>query len=161
MQKALFEKYAGKMLAVCRRYMVIKADAEDVLQDGFVKIFTHISSLNEENHLEAWMRKIFVTTAISKLRKQKVRMTDEIDSIESVSTENNGINHLENKDLQEIICGLPNGYRVVFNLYAMEGYSHKEIAELLHISENTSRTQYHKARLALQIEISKKNKVNI
>ena len=157
-QKKLFEKFAPKMLFVCMRYCKEQEDAEDVLQDGFIKVFASLQKYKFEGSFEGWMRRIFVNCALDFLRKQKqLEMIDSINDLEfklegnSVSTSES----LEVEDLMKIIQKLPKGYQLVFNLFAIEGYTHKEISELLHISEDTSKSQYFRARAFLRTYIEK------
>lgn len=148
-QEKLYRMYCGKMMGVCLRYLTSREEAEDVLQEGFIKVFDKISSFRQDGPLEAWMRRIMVNTAINQLNRNKWQYyTDDIDKV----TENENQGHdaiterLNTKDLLSIIEKLPAGYRTVFNMFAIEGYGHKEIAEMLGISESTSKTQYMKAR---------------
>lgn len=154
-QRALFEKFAPKMLGVCMRYAKNTEQAEDVLQDGFVKVFTKLSKYSGNGSLEGWIRRIIVNTALDEIRKnvkfQKNVQVDEVD----YKLELNGhiLEGLAADDLMKIINDLPDGYRVVFNMFAIEGYSHKEIAVQLNISENTSKSQYSRARAYLKTKL--------
>jgi RNA polymerase sigma-70 factor (ECF subfamily) len=150
-QKILYDRYAGKMLSVCMRYINDKDEAEDILQEGFIKIFAHISHFRNEGSLEGWMRRIFVNTALSVLRSKQIKFTESIDNhAVKHQVEPSVFDKISSQEIFEMIRTLPNGYRVVFNLFAIEGYSHKEIADMLNITESTSRTQFLKARNALK-----------
>lgn len=157
-QKALYQKYAGKMLSVCMRYINDKTEAEDVLQEGFIKIFANISYFRGEGSFEGWLRRIFVNTALSALRVKQLKFADNIDNHVNYSKVDPSVfDKIGSEEIFEMIRSLPNGYRVVFNLFAIEGYSHKEIAEMLHITESTSRTQFLKARNALKEKFTSKH----
>lgn len=159
-QKALFDKYASKMLAVCMRYFPSQMEAEDVLQDGFVKVFSHIDKYDDRGSFEGWMRRVFVNTALDELRKRKMAFTEEDISeipyrIEHASKGTD--EEIIAEDLMKLIRTMPEGYRVVFNLFAIEGYSHKEIAQQLQIEESTSKSQYFRARAFLRQQLEKLN----
>jgi len=161
-QKLLYNKYAGKMLSVCMRYINDKSEAEDILQEGFIKIFTHISYFRGEGSFEGWMRRIFVNTALSALRVKQIKFSDSIDNHYNQSqVEPSVFDKIGSQEIFEMIRTLPNGYRVVFNLFAIEGYSHKEIAEMLNITESTSRTQFLKARNALKEKFTSKHLMKV
>ena len=150
-QRVLFEKYARKMLGVCLRYTKSRQQAEDVLQEGFVKVFSKIEMF-KGGSLEGWIKKIMVNSSLDKIRKEKKRQGDV--SVESVGfkLENNSfiLESLEAEDLLKLIDSMPTGYKTVFNMFAIEGYSHKEIAGELKISENTSKSQYSRAKAYLK-----------
>lgn len=152
-QRKLYDSLAGKMLFVCFRYCKNRDDAEDVLQEGFIKVFKHIHTFKFEGSFEGWVRRIMVNTAINFITIQKQKhLFDDIENIsvhpESESTD--AIGQINEKDLLKILNLLPDGYRTVFNLYAIEGYSHKEIAEMLKITEGTSKSQLSKAKAYLK-----------
>ncbi|MDD5185172.1 MAG: sigma-70 family RNA polymerase sigma factor [Paludibacter sp.] len=155
-QKKLFELYAGTMLSICVRYVTDRETAKDVLQDGFVKLFTKIDTFSGTGSFAGWVRRIFVTTALEYLRqKDALKQSESLDDY-SYSIENPDVTALEKiaaDDLLKMITELPTGYRTVFNLYAIEGYSHLEIANLLNVSENTSRSQFMRARKLLQQKV--------
>ncbi len=155
-QKEFYETYSRKMLGVCLRYVNDRETAKDILQEGFIKIFIHLDSYSGEGSFEGWMRKIMVNTALEYLRKSDVlREADDLDhSWELVEPDASTISKLSAADLIKLIEALPPGFRVVFNLYAIEGYSHKEISEILHITESTSRSQYARARQLLQMKVN-------
>lgn len=152
MQKALYEYFAPKMFGVCMRYTNNKEVARDLLQDGFIKVFTNFSSYKGSGSLEGWLRKIFVNTSLEYLRKNDVlRNTNAINDYEhEVYLNDEILEKLSTNDVMRLICELPLGYRTVFNLFVIEGYSHKEIAKLLRINESTSRSQYVRAKQMLQ-----------
>jgi RNA polymerase sigma factor (sigma-70 family) len=155
-QRQVYELYASAMLSVCVRYVNDKETARDLLQDGFIKIFMKIDTYSGIGSFAGWMRRIFVTTALEYLRQNDaLKQSESIDNYE-YSIENADISILEKisaDDLMQCVTELPNGYRTVFNLYAIEGYSHTEIANILTISENTSRSQFMRARKLLQQKV--------
>lgn len=156
-QKEMFERFSPKMLGVCRQYVKDIFHAEDLMLQGFLKVFTNLKSFENKGSFEGWIRKIMVNTCISFLRKKnELDFYDETDFYQTETTEN-----LENttiEDLQKLIDLLPDGYKVVFNLYAIEGFKHSEIAEKLGITESTSKSQLFKARKLLQENYYKTNK---
>jgi RNA polymerase sigma-70 factor (ECF subfamily) len=134
------------------RYVGDRSLAEDVLQDGFITLFTHLDSYKGNGSFEGWARKIFVTTALMELRKKDaLKMSDELDTVRGMKADlpSQGQN-IGYKELMKLVMQLPVGFRTVFNMYAVEGYSHKEIGDILGISESTSRTQLSRARICLQ-----------
>lgn len=150
-QKALYEHFAPTMLAVCFRYTKSLTDAEEVLQEGFIKVFTRLNQFKGDGELAAWIRKIMVNTALNLLKtNQRYRYDLSFDEmpLHLVSTENPEVN-LDAKELAELIRQLPTGIQTIFNLHAVEGYKHVEIASILGISEGTSRSQYARARIIL------------
>lgn len=158
-QRELYYRYSPKMLAVCYRFSHNKEDAEDMLQDGFIKVFSQIHSFQQKGSFEGWIRKIVVHTCINHLKKNK-KFNQSVDLIHAntLQIRNENIHSLvQAKQVVECIRLLPVGYRTVLNLYAIEGYSHKEIAELLDIGESTSRSQYTRARQMLEDILIKKN----
>jgi RNA polymerase sigma factor (sigma-70 family) len=156
-QKQLFDSLASKMLPLCRRYMGDDQSAQDVLQDGFITLFTKLDAYEGTGSFEGWARRIFVNTALMQLRKQGTLIESEgIEKAETVGTEDSKIAHnLDYEHLIKLIGDLPPGFRTVFNLYVIEGFSHKEIAQALGISENTSRSQLQRARMLLQKKLKK------
>lgn len=157
-QKALWDKYAPKLLTVCLRYLPSREEAEDTLMEGFVKILDHLHTFKGESALETWMRRIMVNSCLNKLRTLKI--TDSIDSDRTdYPNSDNVFAHLSAKELMQLIGKLPEGYKTVFNLFVIEGYTHKEIADTLKIEEATSRSQLNKARKALQEMITIQEKV--
>lgn len=152
-QKKMYELHASTMMSVCVRYVSDKEDAKDLLQDGFIKVFTKIDTYTAVGCFEGWMRRIFVTTALEYLRRNDaLKQSANIDEYEDfIEYENVTImEKISADDLMACIAGLSDGYRTVFNMYAIEGYSHQEIAKALNISENTSRSQFMRARKILQ-----------
>ena len=154
-QMALFQKYSGKLLAVCTRYTRHRMEAEDVLQDAFIKIFRNLEKFEGKGSFEGWMRRIVVNTALknynkSSFKKERIGLED----YQEASMDQDVISSLYKEELLKVIEELPNGYRVVFNLYVIEGFSHREIAQELKIQESTSRSQLVKARKMLQSKIT-------
>ena len=150
-QRVLFEKYARKMLGVCLRYTRSKQQAEDVLQEGFIKVFSKLE-MYKGGSLEGWIRKIMVNSSLDKIRKEKKRQGDVNVETVDFKLENKSLilESLEAEDLLKLIDSMPLGYKTVFNMFAIEGYSHKEIAQEMNISENTSKSQYSRAKAYLQ-----------
>ena len=156
-QKAIYDALSGKMYAVCLRYMSDRDSAEDVLQEGFVTLFAKLDTYSGEGSFEGWARKIFVNTALMSLRKNDVlKDSTDVDTAWNVSSEApSAIQQISYKELSKAISELPTGFRTVFNMYVVEGYSRAEIAECLGISEATSRSQLLRARAMLQSKIKK------
>lgn len=159
-QRSLYDWLAPRMFPLCIRYVGERSTAEDILQDGFVTLFSRISSYKGDGSFEGWARKIFVNTALMYLRKKDaLRMSDEIDSARNIATDiTSQMQNIGYKELMKLITSLPPGFRTVFNMYVIEGYSHKDIAQMLDISETTSRTQLSRARTWLQNRIKEKEK---
>ena len=157
-QRTLYESLSPKMFPVCLRYMGNREEAEDVLQEGFVTLFSKLDSYSGKGSLEGWARKIFVNTALMQLRKNDVlKESEDLEGAWDVSSQDPTIiQNIGYQELLEIIESLPPGFRTVFNMYVIEGYSHKEIGEALGISENTSRSQLQRARMILQKKILEK-----
>ena len=155
-QKELYETYSRKMMSVCLRYVNDRETARDILQEGFVKVFTNMDSFSGVGAFEGWMRKIFVNCALEYLRKTDVlrEATDLDHSMELVHPDSSVISTLSAEELMRLIQELPAGFRTVFNLFAIEGYSHKEISEMLSITESTSRSQFTRAKQILQRKIN-------
>ena len=160
-QKQLYEMYSSKMYGVCMRYMKNTEDAEDVLQEGFVKVFKKMSTFKNSGSFEGWMRTIFVNTALRQLEKQK-RTDSEIllPELPEIETSLTAFHQLAYKELIQLVNELPTGYRLVFNLYIIEGYTHKEIAERLKISEGTSKSQLARAKNYLKHQVTKLYNIN-
>ncbi len=155
-QRALYDRYARKMFTVCQRYTRTAAEAEDVLQEGFIKVFAHLKTFRGDAKLETWLTRIFINASLN-YQRQKLYLFPMVD-VETVPLVQHGhfsLVDLELEELLNLIKALPDGCRVVFNLFAIEGYGHKEIAELLGISEGTSKSQYNRARHLLQEKLSK------
>lgn len=156
-QKAIYDALSGKMFAVCLRYMSDRESAEDVLQDGFVTLFAKLDTYSGEGSFEGWARKIFVNTALMSLRKNDVlKDSTDVEAAWDISSDApSAIQQISYKELERAIAQLPAGFRTVFNMYVVEGYSHAEIAEQLGISEATSRSQLLRARAMLQAKLKK------
>lgn len=154
-QKSLYDKLAPTMFAVCIRYAGDRTVAEDLLQDGFVTLFSKLDSYKGDGSFEGWARRIFINTCLMYLRKKDaLKMSDELEEARNITSGTSSqIEDIGYKELIKIIGGLPDGFRTVFNLYVIEGMSHKEIAGLLGITETTSRTQLSRARSWLQNKI--------
>lgn len=154
--KVAYERFSGRMLAVCMRYCANRDDAEEVMIDGFMRVFEKINQFREDGSFEGWIRRIMVTESLMFLRKNK-QWRQEI-PIDDVTVEPDyawADTAIHENDLLRMVNQLPDGYRTVFNLYAIEGYNHAEIAELLGISEGTSKSQLSRARAILQANIAK------
>jgi len=151
-QKCLFDQLAEKMLMVCRRYVKNPEDAEERLLDGFYKFFKNISSFNYQGDaaLYVWLKRIMVNECLMFLRKKNVFTIVTEATVEEVPMQEEALNNLSANEIFNTIVQLPVGYRTVFNLYVIEGMSHREIAELLGISEGTSKSQFSKAKILLQ-----------
>ena len=161
-QHLLFAKYSRKLMTVCSRYAGTTADAEDMLQESFIKIFSSIHQYRSEGSFEGWLRRITVTTCLRKLQKTKIRYED-LATVEALNDDVHPdvVSTLTEKELIGLISSLPDGYRVVFNLNVIEGYSHDEIAAILDIQPATSRSQLIKARRQLQKQLLEYQKINL
>ena len=156
MQEQLYKQTSGKMMAVCLRYAKNKAEAEDILQLGYIKVFTKISSFNSEGSFEGWIRRIMVNTSIENFRKnQRMLQVVELDEAFEQPSVGFDFGKLGMEDLLKVIASLADGYRMVFNMYAIEGYSHREIAAELGITEGASKSQLSRARTILRQQIIK------
>jgi RNA polymerase sigma-70 factor (ECF subfamily) len=159
-QERLYNLFAPKMWPVCLRYMKNEEEAQDVLQMGFVKVFNHLQDFNKTGSLEGWIRRIIINTALDHLRKNKKYENNIAWDDVAYQQEDHTINILQQlaaEDLLQLINNLPIGFKTVFNLYAIEGYSHKEIAEMLGITESTSKSQYSRAKAVLRKIIKEKH----
>jgi RNA polymerase sigma factor (sigma-70 family) len=162
-QQVLYDRYSRLLLGVCLRYASDKAEAEDILQDSFLKIFFNIKEYSGSGSFIGWLRKVAVNTAITHYHKNlKYRYHVEIEEYISVET---GVSSFEedfftSDELFNVLNELPPGYRMVFNLYAVEGYKHKEIAEMLGIDTNTSKSQYSRAKAAIRDKLEILRKLN-
>lgn len=158
MQEALYRQFSPKMYAVCLRYSGQPEDAQDILQEGFIKVFRNLERFRGEGSFEGWMRRIFVNTAIEHYRKA-VNLYPVTEQQEENTTDREwtALDRLTAKDLTKLIQGLSPGYRTVFNLYVVEGYTHKEIGDMLGISEGTSKSQLARAKNILQGLVKKQN----
>lgn len=151
MQEELYQRFSPRMYAVCLRYAGNAEEAADILQDGFIKVFKKLDSYRGEGSFEGWIRRIFVNTAIEQFRRKKYLQPvteKEENTLEGDYT--SALDQLGAKDIMALIQDLSPGYRTVFNLYVVEGYSHKEIGDMLGISEGTSKSQLSRAKVILQ-----------
>lgn len=150
-QKFLYEEFYGSMMALCLRYANNNDDALDILHEGFIKVFRNISKYQPDTSLSSWIRRIMVNTAIDFYRKSIRRRTDDIDAAFDLSTnEADAVSQCSEQQILDAIQQLTPVYRAVFNLYVIEGYSHKEVADMLSITESTSRSNLVKARMKLK-----------
>jgi RNA polymerase sigma factor (sigma-70 family) len=156
-QRQLYEQLAGKMYVVCLRYAQTTAEAEDILQEAFIKVFEKIHTFRQECPLSAWVKRIVVNTALNHVRSRPpVQEQVETDAVEdSLEDEHSSLASLQLQELLELIKQLPSGCQTIFNLYAIEGYQHNEIAQLLGISEGTSKSQYSRAKMLLRQMLEK------
>lgn len=156
-QKAIFDKYSSRMMGVCMRYAVDQPAAEDILQEGFIKAFRNLHKFRNEGSFEGWLRRIMVNTAIEIYRKKNhLYSVLEIETQYEKVTNDNVLSDLAAEDIMGMVMKLSPGYRTVFNMYAIEGYSHKEIAEQLNISEGTSKSQLARARYILMKKVEER-----
>ena len=151
-QKALYDKFSRRMMAVCLRYVKDTEDARDLLQEGFIKLYTNINKYSGEGSFDGWVRKIFVNSALERLRHNDIlKNADDIDDVNYTDMpDDESASEISSDEIMKYVRSLPDGFRTVFNLFAIEGYSHKEIGDKLNISESTSRSQYMRARKILQ-----------
>ncbi len=156
-QRLLWDKYSRKIMALCLRYCQNQEEAEDALMETFVKIYDKLGDFRFQSSLETWMRRVAVNISINKIRARKNIWTDISEAEYEIGYQDNSFDQLNVNQLLKLIEQLPVGYRMVFNLYAIEGFSHKEIAETLQIDEGTSRSQLAKARKALQSMLNNLN----
>lgn len=155
-QSELYHRFAPKMYGVCLRYAANAEEAEDILQEGFVKVFRKLESYRSEGSFEGWVRRIFVNTAIEHFRrKTHLQPITEKEEETYEGSYLNALDHMAEKDIVALVQQLSPGYRTVFNMYVVEGYSHKQIAELLGISEGTSKSQLSRAKQILQDLVQK------
>jgi len=160
-QKLLYDKYAPILLGICVRYSHSTDEAEDILQEGFIKILKQINKFKKKGSFEGWMRRLMVNTAISNYRKNlkryfKVDINEPV--IQGMTGSWKEVDYTK-EELMQVIQSLADGYKMVFNLYAIEGYKHKEIAELLGVDETTSKSQYSRAKKQLQQKLTELNKI--
>ena len=159
-QHVLYELHAPKMLSVCRYYIKDVQQAEEVLLNGFFKVFKHLKSFKGEGSFEGWIRRIMVREAISYLRGKK-KLEFPVEDVDFIQNYSDSINsNIAVAEIQQLIDSLPEGYKMVFIMYAIEGYKHHEIGEMLQISEGTSKSQLYKARQLLQQKIKDLNNTN-
>jgi RNA polymerase sigma-70 factor (ECF subfamily) len=150
--QVLYEYFSGRLYGICLRYTKNPDDAQDVLHDSFIKVFENLKNFRGSGSFDGWMRRIVVNEAINFYRRKKKVQFSDYDAVEFSIQDHTPdiISKLSNKELLELVQRLPDGYQLVFNLYAIEGYKHREIADMLEITENTSKTQYLKAKRRLQ-----------
>jgi RNA polymerase sigma factor (sigma-70 family) len=162
-QKKLYDRFSRVMLGLCFRYVQNAHEAEDVLQEGFIRAFRYLKDFRGDGSLEGWLRRIMVTTALNFLKSQKNLRTEfEITHAKDEShAELDTMDRMENKEVMELIQQLSPGYRTVLNLFAIEGYSHKEVGEMLGISESTSRSQFVRARQILLKKINQLHAIGL
>ncbi len=160
-QEKLYDKYSGAMYVVALRYAKMQQEAEDIVQEAFVKVFQNINKFREDSTLPYWIKKIVVNTALNHQRS-KLYMYPMVDASElkNRGEEANALSDYSYQELLEMIQELPDGCRVIFNLYAIEGYKHHEIAKMLEISEGTSKSQYSRAKNLLQDKVMQRRRVN-
>jgi RNA polymerase sigma-70 factor (ECF subfamily) len=149
-QEVLYKRYSTKMLAICARYLPNHAEAEDAMINAFVRVFSQLECFRKEGSFEGWIRRIVVNEALAMLRKKNKMQLESVESADYHADYQIEEKQLEAEELLKIVQKLPTGYRTVFNLYAIEGYSHKEIAMMLDISESTSKSQLNRARNMLK-----------
>lgn len=153
-QRKLYELLKGKMYAICLRYSSNRDEAEDVLQEGFIKVYTSIKDFRDEGVFEGWVRRIMVNTALEHQRKkQRMYISEDIESAEEEFIDADIIDELSAREILALVQKLAPGYRLIFNLYVIEGYNHREIAEKLNISEGTSKSQLARAKKILQEQL--------
>jgi RNA polymerase sigma-70 factor (ECF subfamily) len=161
-QRLLFEQYAGKMMTVCLRYAHDSMEAEDMLQEGFIRVFNYIDQFKFEGSFEGWIRRVVVNTALKHLQKKRLVFTEINDNNQQTpKLESYAYSNLGEEELMKLINQLPTGYRTIFNLNIIEGYSHEEIAKMLDIQPSTSRSQLVKARKMLQNQILNLQKIAV
>lgn len=159
-QETLYDRYARRMFAVCQRYARHDMEAEDLMQEGFIRVFEKIGDFRMEGSFEGWIRRIMVHTAINQYRRKSFQQERfGLERLPEEPVEADAVGRLGEQELLSMIGSLPEGYRLVFNMYAIEGFDHAEIADLLGCGESTSRSQLAKARRLLQLKINAKNTV--
>ncbi len=155
-QKSLYEHFAGKMLAVCMRYAKDRAEAEDMLQEGFLKVFQSIEKFKGEGSFEGWIRRIMIYNAINHYKHRMRTFKEDLDATNYDAPYHDDIvDKISVKEIIALVQHMPEGYRMVFNLYAIEGYTHKEISEQLGIAIGTSKSQYARAKQLMQQMLAK------
>ncbi len=155
-QKRLYEKFAPDMIQICLRYCNNRFMAEEAMQEGFLSVFKHLGQLKDSTKLRAWVKQIMVNTSLMKIRKKEplVFYSDELlDQNQKIELFTDESLHYKKEDLKQLFNEMPKGYKLIFNLYAFDNYSHKQIAETLNISESTSKSQLFKARNYLRIKL--------
>lgn len=156
MHEELYNRFASKMYAVCLRYTNNSDDAQDLLQEGFIKVYRNLHRFRAEGSFEGWIRRVFINSSIEHFRKKSAKLSTVSDKEEGTIPDNDisALDTLAERDIIALIQGLSPGYRTVFNLYVVEGYSHREIGELLNISEGTSKSQLARAKGILQKRVA-------
>ena len=156
MQEELYKRFSGKMYAVCLRYANNADDAQDLLQEGFIKVYRNLHRFRAEGSFEGWIRRVFVNSSIEHFRKKALQLSKVSDKEENTieDTDSSALDQMAEKDIVRLIQELSPGYRTVFNLYVVEGYSHREIGEMLGISEGTSMSHLARARSILQKRVA-------
>ena len=152
-QRALYEKYAPEMMNVCLRYCNNRSTAKDVMQEGFISIYKHIGQLKDSTKLRPWIKQIMVNSAMMKIRKKESLVfysDDDLSKLQEVEVFDDDLYHYTQKDLKQIFYDMPKGFKIIFNMYVFDDFSHQEIAETLHISVNTSKSQLSRARAYLR-----------
>ena len=157
LQQELYERFASKMYAVCLRYANNSNDAQDLLQEGFIKVYKNLHRFRAEGSFEGWIRRVFVNTSIEHFRRKAAQLATVSEKEENtiVDVDVTALDNLAEKDIINLIQELSPGYRTVFNLYVVEGYSHREIGDLLGISEGTSKSQLARAKAILQKKVTR------
>ncbi len=159
-QKALYERYAGKMLVVCMRYTKDRPEAEDILQEAFFKVFANLSKFRAEGSFEGWIRRIMVNTALKHHRKIKMYAITSLEEARLHNEDASALSDIGYEELLDMIQKLPDRYRVVFNLYIMDGYTHEQIAKLCNIATGTSKSTLSRARVMLQQQLLKREQAD-
>lgn len=155
-QKKLYQQFAGRMMVICMRYASSTQEAEDILQEGFIRIFKYIKDFRGEALISTWMTRIMVNTALNAKRKKLYMLPmHDVENAGLHEAEEISLSSFHLSELLSMVQALPEGCRVIFNMYAIEGYTHKEIAEMLNISEGTSKSQYARARQLLQKSLNR------
>jgi len=154
-QRELYDRFSRQMMAVCIRYAGNTSNASDMMQEGFIRVFEKLEQYKGDGALGGWIRRVMVNSALLQIRREKKHsFNDEIDEeTNAVSKSFDVFSEMAADEILQLVQNLPTGYRTVFNLFAIEGFSHKEIAEQLGISESTSKTQFHKAKIQLRIDL--------
>jgi RNA polymerase sigma factor (sigma-70 family) len=160
-QEQLFHNYAPRMMGICKRYIKDGDDAKDVFQEGFINVFNHLHLLENIDSFDFWIRRIFINCALQHIRRNQVIHIDIDQAYDIAEQEQDAVAQLSTQEILQLLDTLPIGYKTVFNLYVVEGFSHKEIGESLNIGEATSRSQLIKARRMLQDKISHLNIIAI
>lgn len=155
-QRELYDRFASKMLGVCMRYAKDRAEAEDMLQEGFIKVFKNIANFRDEGSFEGWIRKIMIFTAINLFNQRKRKFKESLDNeLYDIAIDDQVIEKIAAKEIVALVQQMPEGYRTIFNLYAVEGYTHREIGEMMNIAEGTSKSQYSRAKQYMQQALTK------